>query len=98
MQNKKESVLNEAFCKCINLHAHIRKGHSLCSVEGQLEVVPALVWVKDGILKGVREKTVHQGTKRYAITPAGGEVTDLHPLIQPKRKYWHLKETLLRRK
>ena len=66
----------------IYLLLHIRNESSLCSAEGQLEVVPGLVGVEDGVLEGVREEAVHQGAEGYAVFPAWGEVLDVHPLFR----------------
>lgn len=53
----------------MRLILHIRDERSLCGAEGQLEVVPGLGGVECGVLKGVREEAVHQGTERYPIFP-----------------------------
>lgn len=53
---------------------------SLGGVEGQLEVLPGLIGVQDGVLEGIREEAVHQGAEGDAVLPAGGEVVDVHPL------------------
>lgn len=54
--------------------------HSLGGVEGQLEVLPGLIGVQDGVLEGIREEAVHQGAEGDAVLPTGGEVVDVHPL------------------
>lgn len=58
-QRKKES-------SDIRLHRCSRTGaicfslvHSLGGAEGQLEVLPGLVGVQDGVLEGIREEAVH---------------------------------------
>lgn len=48
---------------------HIRDERSLCGAEGQLEVVPGLGGVEGGVLEGVREEAVHQGTEGYPVFP-----------------------------
>lgn len=67
-----------------------RDGRSLCGAEGQLEVLPGLVGVQDGVLEGVREEAVHQGAEGNAVLPAGGEVLDVHLLLPTKKEGWGL--------
>lgn len=76
---------------------HIRNDGSLGSVESQLEVLPGLVWVEGRVLEGVGEEAVHQGAEGYAVFPAGGEVTDVHPLSRTggdlvQKKQWQKKK------
>lgn len=63
-----------------------RDGRSLCGAEGQLEVLPGLVGVQDGVLEGVREEAVHQGAEGNAVLPAGGEVLDVHLLLPTQKE------------
>lgn len=65
----------------IHLFLHIRHDYLLCSAESQLEVIPGLVGVEDGVLKGVGEEPVHQGAEGYAIFPTWGEVLNVNPLF-----------------
>lgn len=66
----------------MRLSLHIRGERSLCGAEGQLEVVPGLGGVEGGVLEGVREETVHQGTEGYPIFPTRREVLDVHLLFE----------------
>lgn len=54
--------------------------YSLCIAEGHLKVMPAVAGAKGAVVKGFREKIVHQGTKCHAITPAGGKILNIHVL------------------
>lgn len=53
----------------MNLLLHIRSDSSLCSAESQLEVLPGLVGVEDGVLESIGEEAVHQGAEGYAVFP-----------------------------
>lgn len=54
--------------------------YSLCGAEGHFKVMPAVAGTQRAVVKGIRKETVHQGTKRHAIAPAGGKILDVHML------------------
>lgn len=53
---------------------------SLRCAEGYLEVLPAVAGTEAGIVEGLGEEVMHQSTERHPVTPAGGEVLDVHIL------------------
>lgn len=54
--------------------------YSLSHGEGQLEVLLPLRGAQGAVVEGIREEGVHQGTEGHPITPAGGEVLQVHVL------------------
>lgn len=54
--------------------------YSLCSAEGHLKVVSAVGSGERGVVKGLWEEVMHEGTERHAITPTGREVLDVYVL------------------
>lgn len=59
--------------------------YSLCSAEGHLKVVSAVGSGERGVVKGLWEEVMDQGTERHAITPTGREVLDVHILQEERR-------------
>jgi hypothetical protein len=59
--------------------------YSLCSAEGHLKVVSAVGSSERGVVKGLWEEVMDQGTERHAITPTGREVLDIH-ILQGERE------------
>lgn len=53
---------------------------SLCCAEGNLKVLLAVCGTEAGVIEGLWKEVMHQSTERHAITPAGGEVLDIHIL------------------
>lgn len=54
--------------------------YSLGIAEGHLKVLPAVAGAQGAVVKGFREKIVHQGTKCHTITPAGWKILNIHML------------------
>lgn len=64
----------------VTLDQHVFCVYSLCIAEGHLKVLPAVAGAQGVVVEGFREKIVHQGAKCHAITPAGGEILNIHML------------------
>lgn len=60
--------------------------YSLGHGEGQLEVLPPLRGAQGVVVEGVGEEGVHQGAEGHAVTPAGGEVLQVHVLRGQRRE------------
>ena len=61
-------------------HYHHPPQNVLCSVEGQLEVMPAVLGVQLRVVEGVREEVVDKGTEGQPVVPARREVGHLDVL------------------
>lgn len=72
------------FLPVIFLYVFDHRLDSLCCAEGHLKVLPAVCGTEAGVIEGLWKEVMHQSAESHPVTPAGGEVLDVHILHDMK--------------